>query len=89
MLFKNIEIEVLVGMEGLKIILLFDEVDVFLIVVVGMIGLVLIFCVIKKGIDIVLVNKEMLVIVGEFVMKEVEKYNVNIFFVDSEYSVIF
>ncbi|HBG5345895.1 TPA: 1-deoxy-D-xylulose-5-phosphate reductoisomerase [Clostridioides difficile] len=89
MLPKNIEIEVLAGMEGLKIISSLDEVDVLLTAVVGMIGLVPTLCAIKKGIDIALANKETLVTAGEIVMKEAEKYNVNILPVDSEHSAIF
>lgn len=89
MLPKNIEIEVLAGMEGLKIISSLDEVDVLLTAVVGMIGLVPTLCAIKKGIDIALANKETLVTAGELVMKEAEKYNVNILPVDSEHSAIF
>lgn len=89
MLSKNIEIEVLTGMEGLKIISSLDEVDVLLTAVVGMIGLVPTLCAIKKGIDIALANKETLVTAGELVMREAEKYNVNILPVDSEHSAIF
>ncbi|WOW19596.1 1-deoxy-D-xylulose-5-phosphate reductoisomerase [Clostridioides difficile] len=89
MLPKNIEIEVLAGMEGLKIISSLNEVDVLLTAVVGMIGLVPTLCAIKKGIDIALANKETLVTAGELVMKEAEKYNVNILPVDSEHSAIF
>ncbi|MCC0668809.1 MULTISPECIES: 1-deoxy-D-xylulose-5-phosphate reductoisomerase [unclassified Clostridioides] len=86
---QNIEIEVLTGMEGLKIISSLDEIDVLLTAVVGMIGLVPTLCAIKKGIDIALANKETLVTAGELVMAEAKKYNVNILPVDSEHSAIF
>lgn len=58
-------------------------------VVVGSVGLLLIFCVIEVKKIIGIVNKEMLVIVGYFVMEVVWKYNVLLFLVDSEYLVIF
>lgn len=89
MIPKNLNIEVLSGMEGLKTISSLDEVDILLTAIVGMIGLVPTLCAIKKGITIALANKETLVTAGQLVMSEARKYNVDILPVDSEHSAIF
>ena len=89
MIPKDLDIEVLSGMEGLKTISSLDEVDILLTAIVGMIGLVPTLCAIKKGITIALANKETLVTAGQLVMSEARKYNVDILPVDSEHSAIF
>lgn len=67
----------------------FYEVNVVLIVLVGYVGLKLIFVVIDVGKDIVLVNKEIFVVVGELVIVWVCVKGINIYLVDLEYFVIF
>lgn len=89
MIPSNIKIEVLSGMEGLKIISSLNEIDVLLTAIVGMIGLVPTLCAIRNGKDIALANKETLVCAGSLVMSESKKYGVNILPVDSEHSAIF
>lgn len=89
MIPKNINIEVLSGMEGLVKICELDEVDVVLTAVVGMIGLVPTMAAIKAKKTIALANKETLVTAGELVMSEAKKNNVKILPVDSEHSAIF
>lgn len=89
MIPSNIKIEVLSGMEGLKIISSLNEIDVLLTAIVGMIGLVPTLCAIRNGKDIALANKETLVYAGSLVMSESKKYGVNILPVDSEHSAIF
>lgn len=89
MIPSDIKIEVLSGMEGLKIISSLDEIDVLLTAIVGMIGLVPTLEAIKKGKDIALANKETLVCAGSLVMSEAKKYGVSILPVDSEHSAIF
>ncbi|MEG2787846.1 MAG: 1-deoxy-D-xylulose-5-phosphate reductoisomerase [Romboutsia sp.] len=84
-----IKIEILSGMDGLKVISSLDEIDVLLTAIVGMIGLVPTLCAIRNGKDIALANKETLVCAGNLVMSEAKKYNVNILPVDSEHSAIF
>ena len=89
MIPKNIDIEVLSGMEGLVKICQLEEVDVVLTAVVGMIGLVPTMAAIKSKKTIALANKETLVTAGELVMREARKNNVEILPVDSEHSAIF
>lgn len=89
MIPSDIKIEVLCGMEGLKIISSLDEIDVLLTAIVGMIGLLPTLEAIRNGKDIALANKETLVCAGSIVMSEAKKYNVNILPVDSEHSAIF
>ena len=89
MIPKNIDIEVLSGVEGLVKICQLEEVDVVLTAVVGMIGLVPTMAAIKSKKTIALANKETLVTAGELVMREARKNNVEILPVDSEHSAIF
>ncbi|WP_297130646.1 1-deoxy-D-xylulose-5-phosphate reductoisomerase [Terrisporobacter sp.] len=89
MIPKNIDVEVLSGMDGLVKICELEEVDVVLTAVVGMIGLVPTMAAIKSKKTIALANKETLVTAGELVMREARKNNVEILPVDSEHSAIF
>ena len=89
MIPSDINIEVLSGMEGLKVISSLDEIDVLLTAIVGMIGLVPTLEAIRNGKDIALANKETLVCAGNLVMNEAKKYGVSILPVDSEHSAIF
>jgi 1-deoxy-D-xylulose-5-phosphate reductoisomerase len=89
MIPNDINIEVLSGMDGLKVISSLDDIDVLLTAIVGMIGLIPTMEAIKKGITIALANKETLVTAGQIVMNEAKKNNVSILPVDSEHSAIF
>ena len=89
MIPENINIEVLIGMDGLVKICQLEEVNVVLTAVVGMIGLVPTMAAIKAKKTIALANKETLVTAGEIVMRETKKNNVEILPVDSEHSAIF
>lgn len=89
MIPENINIEVLIGMDGLVKICQLEEVNVVLTAVVGMIGLVPTMAAIKAKKTIALANKETLVTAGELVMSEAKKNNVEILPVDSEHSAIF
>jgi 1-deoxy-D-xylulose-5-phosphate reductoisomerase len=89
MIPNDINIEVLSGMAGLKVISSLDDIDVLLTAIVGMIGLIPTMEAIKKGITIALANKETLVTAGQIVMNEAKKNNVSILPVDSEHSAIF
>ena len=89
MIPKDINIEVLSGMEGLKKISSLPEIDVLLTAIVGMIGLVPTLEAIKHKKDIALANKETLVCAGKLVMSEAKKNGVKILPVDSEHSAIF
>ena len=86
---NSIDCKVLFGVEGLEKIASLNEVDVVVTSVVGMIGLKPTLAAIRSKKDIALANKETLVVAGEIVMKEAEKYGVKILPVDSEHSAIF
>ncbi len=86
---KGLDIQVLLGIEGLKKIASLDEIDTVVTSVVGMIGLEPTIEAIRKKKDIALANKETLVVAGELVMNEAKKYGVKILPVDSEHSAIF
>lgn len=65
------------------------EVELVLVAVVGLAGLKPTLAAIRAGKDVALATKEVLVVAGELVMKEVVKYKVNLIPVDSEHSAIF
>jgi len=64
-------------------------VDLVIVAVVGMAGLKPTLAAIRAGKDILLATKEVLVVAGEIVMKEVKKHKVNLVPLDSEHSAIF
>jgi 1-deoxy-D-xylulose-5-phosphate reductoisomerase len=84
---KNVEI--LEGLEGLIEVAKFSNNDMIVTAVPGMIGLQPTINAIKNGINIALANKETLVTGGSLVMAECQKYDVDIYPVDSEHSAIF
>lgn len=65
------------------------EVETVVVAVVGLAGLAPTLAAIKAGKDIALATKEVLVIAGELVMKEVRKHKVKLIPLDSEHSAIF
>lgn len=86
---KNINIEVLSGIDGLNAAAVLDDADIVVTSVVGMVGLVPTLNAIKSGKDIALANKETLVVGGELVITEVRKAKVKLLPVDSEHGAIF
>lgn len=88
-LSKNLDINVLSGIEGLEEIASLKEIDMVVTSVVGMIGLRPTLKAIEAKKDIALANKETLVVAGELVMKKAKEMNVDILPVDSEHSAIF
>ena len=82
------EIDFVFGDEGLNELCSDKTNDIILIAVSGKIGLKPTLTAIKNGIDIALANKETLIMAGDIVMKEAEKYGVKILPVDSEHSAI-
>ncbi len=76
------------GEEGLEKICSDKENDIILVACSGKIGLKPTLTAIRNGIDIALANKETLVMAGDIVMAEAEKYGVNIIPVDSEHCAI-
>ncbi len=86
---KDLNTEVLYGVEGLIKVATIADVDMVLTSIVGIAGLIPTMSAIKKGKDIALANKETLVTAGSLVMSEAKKNGVSIIPVDSEHSAIF
>ena len=83
---KDMDVDILEGMEGLCEAASFEEADLICNSVVGMVGLQPTLSAIQAGKDIALSNKETLVAGGALVMKEASSKGVSIFPVDSEHS---
>lgn len=77
------------GMDGLCSAASFEESDITVGAVVGMIGIRPAMAAIKAGKDLALANKETLVCAGSIIMKEAQTQGVRIIPVDSEHSAIF
>jgi len=77
------------GQNGILEIATLPEADLVLCAIVGTGGLVPVLEAIKAGKDIAIASKEVLVMAGELVMKEVAKRKVKFLPVDSEHSAIF
>ena len=86
---KDLDIEVLAGMDGMIACATIDKADVVVTAVVGMIGIRPTIEAIKAGKEIALANKETLVTAGHIIMPLAKEKNVNIYPVDSEHSAIF
>ena len=80
---------VLNGVESLVDVATFEDADIVVTSVVGMIGLVPTLKAIEKGKDIALANKETLVVGGDIVTKAAELTKVKLLPVDSEHGAIF
>ena len=90
--FKNLlpeNCEALTGEEGMIKMCTDPDVDFVLCGIVGTAGLAPVLEAIKAGKDIGLASKEILVMAGELVMKEVNKSGVKLIPVDSEHNAIF
>jgi len=86
---EDLRIPVLSGMEGLLEISVWDNMDILVTALVGMIGIRPTVAAIKAGKDIALANKETLVTAGHIIMPLAARYGVSILPVDSEHSAIF
>lgn len=87
--YKNLNIHVIFGLEGLNIIATLPGVDTVVTSIVGMIGLIPTLNAIKAGKNIALANKETLVVGGELVTASANNYHTKILPVDSEHGAIF
>ena len=85
----DLPVEVAWGEEGLLRAATVEEADCVITAVVGMVGLKPTLAAIRAGKRIGLANKETLVCAGELVMREAEKFGVEIIPVDSEHSAIY
>lgn len=85
-------INIVYGIEGINEVVEFDELEGKYLVInalVGSVGLIPTSKAILKKRDVLLANKETLVIGGEIIMDLARKNNVNIIPIDSEHSAIF
>ena len=81
--------EITTGVEGLIEAAAYENSDMVVTAVVGMIGIRPTIAAINAGKDIAIANKETLVCAGHIIMKLAGKKGVNIYPVDSEHSAIF
>ena len=86
---RDLDLEILPGMEGLCQAAAWDSADMTLNAVVGMVGLRPTLSVIAAGKTVALANKETLVAGGSIVMEAARQNKVEILPVDSEHSAIF
>ena len=77
------------GMDGLVKVATFEDAEIVVTAIVGMVGIRPTMEAIKAKKDIALANKETLVCAGERIMAEARKQDVHIYPVDSEHSAIF
>ncbi len=81
--------DALAGPEGLIELVTHPEVDIVLCAIVGTDGLMPVLEAARAGKDIAIASKEVLVVAGEIVMKEIKKAGVKFLPVDSEHSAVF
>lgn len=86
---SDVNIRVVSGMEGLIEIATYENSEVLVTAIVGMIGLRPTIEAIKAGKDIALANKETLVTAGHIIMPLAKENGVRILPVDSEHSAVF
>ncbi len=79
----------LTGSESLCQLASIDEADVVIVAVVGAIGLLPTLTALKAGKDVVLANKESLVVGGKIVTETAKEYGAKIIPADSEHNAIF
>ncbi len=77
------------GQQGLIELATLPDADLILIAIVGTQGLQPALAAIRAGKDLAVASKEILVMAGEIVMREAQKYGVRILPVDSEHNAIF
>lgn len=85
----DLPVQVEYGMEGLLALAVFEEMEVLVTAIVGMIGLRPTIAAIQAGKTIALANKETLVTAGHIIMPLAAAKSVPILPVDSEHSAIF
>ncbi|MFR5691467.1 MAG: 1-deoxy-D-xylulose-5-phosphate reductoisomerase [Lachnospiraceae bacterium] len=86
---KDTDTEVMCGMDGLIAVSVYEDVEILVTAIVGMIGIRPTIEAIKAGKHIALANKETLVTAGHIIMPLAKEYGVSILPVDSEHSAIF
>lgn len=88
-LTADLDVKIVVGMEGLIEVATLPEVEILVTAIVGMIGIRPTIEAIRAGKDIALANKETLVTAGHIIMPLAKECGVKILPVDSEHSAIF
>lgn len=86
---KDTDTEVMCGMDGLIAVSVYEDVEILVTAIVGMIGIRPTIEAIKAGKHIALANKETLVTAGHIIMPLAKEFGVSILPVDSEHSAIF
>lgn len=86
---RDIEVNVVSGMEGLLEVSVIPEAEILVTAIVGMLGIRPTIAAIEAGKDIALANKETLVTAGHLIMPLAARKGVAILPVDSEHSAIF
>jgi len=81
--------ELLVGQEGIETLAALSEADVTVVAVVGAAGLLPTLSAVKAGKNVVLANKEALVVGGELVTQAATRYGATIIPADSEHNAVF
>jgi len=76
------------GPEGLKFLATLPSADTVVVATVGAVGLPPTLAAIQQGKNIALANKEVLVMAGELMMREVQRHKANLLPIDSEHSAI-
>jgi 1-deoxy-D-xylulose-5-phosphate reductoisomerase len=82
-------VEILVGEAGLEAVATCGSVDLVVAALVGAIGLRPTLAAIRAGRDVALANKEVMVMAGALMLREVKTHGVTLLPVDSEHSAIF
>lgn len=86
---SDIDIKIVSGMNGLIAVAEYEDADIVLTAVVGMVGIRPTLAAIEAGKDIALANKETLVTAGHLVTEAARRKGIKILPVDSEHSAIF
>ncbi len=83
------KVEILNGIEGCTAVATLEEADLIVCAIEGSQGLIPTYSAIRAGKDIALASKEVLVVAGELIMKELRKNKRLVLPIDSEHSAIF
>ena len=86
---KNIQTQVLVGIDGLNAVAVDDAVDIVMSAIVGAIGLEPTLCAVNSGKKVLLANKESLVMAGHLFMQAVNASDAILLPIDSEHNALF
>ncbi len=81
--------ELLYGQEGIETLAALSEADVVVVAVVGAAGLLPTLSAVKEGKDVVLANKEALVVGGELVTQTANRHGARLIPADSEHNAVF